>query len=155
MVVTCFLLMYGSFSFGPRDQKFRRFILREWNFRPLKVEGGGESSIFFTVWREKSNFPYWDNATIPRRLPSSRKPSAMFCLDLLFWPGLLFLGSLYPIGRWCTLGQIVRPAGFYILFRGALFKRKPSRLKWQEFRAIIRSLEPRIDPRDLRVKGFE
>lgn len=34
--------MYGSFSFGPRDQKFRRFILREWNFRPLKVEGGGK-----------------------------------------------------------------------------------------------------------------
>lgn len=29
VVVTCFLLMYGSFSFGPRDQKFRRFILRE------------------------------------------------------------------------------------------------------------------------------
>lgn len=146
--------MYGSFSFGPRDQKFRRFILREWN-PPFKSRGGGEVPSSSPFDARSPIFPYWDNATIPRRLPLSRKPSTMFCLDLLFWPGLLFLGSLYPIGRWCTLGQIVRPAGFYILFRGALFKRKPSRLKWQEFRAIIRSLEPRIDPRDLRVKGFE
>lgn len=147
--------MYGSFSFGPRDQKFRRFILREWNFRPLKVEGGGKvpssspfdarSPIFHIeiMLQFHGDFHHLENQV------QCFVWIYYFGQVYYFWDPFIQSAGGVRLGRSC--GRQV----FTSLLRGALFRLKPSRLKWQEFRAIIRSLELKIDRRDPRVKGFE
>lgn len=120
------VVFWCSFSYGPRDRKFGRFIFREF-YIPFKVEGGSsveqeQVEVFFLfAWLPCDIFtttldPIFHieiyNPTHSRRLPSSRR-----LFSWIFYFGHLYLGSLYSIGRWCTLGQIVQPAGFSNFFR--------------------------------------
>ena len=55
----------------------------------------------------RSNFPYWDNPTHARRLPSSRKPSTVFFLGsiilaIYIWDPFIQLAGGVRLGRSCS-----------------------------------------------------